>query len=34
MVPSFREQMGGDPFVAIVAYKGSPPPGWMMQVMT
>jgi hypothetical protein len=32
MVPSFREKVGGDPFIAVVAYKGSPPPGWMMQV--
>ena len=32
MVPTFREQTGGDPFIAVVSYKGSPPPGWMMQV--
>ena len=32
LVPTFREETGGDPFIAIVSYKGSPPPGWMMQV--
>eukprot|EP00802_Teleaulax_amphioxeia_P014971 Tamp_15051.p1 GENE.Tamp_15051~~Tamp_15051.p1 ORF type:complete len:297 (-),score=75.12 Tamp_15051:685-1503(-) len=32
LVPSFREKVGGDPFIAVVAYKGSPPPGWMMQL--
>lgn len=32
IMPSLRDQLGGDPLMAIVAYKGSPPAGWMMQV--
>jgi hypothetical protein len=27
-----RGSLGGDPFIAIVAYKGAPPPGWAMRL--
>ena len=32
LVPSIRNQVGGDPFIGVIAYKDSPPPGWIMQV--
>ena len=28
LVPSIRNQVGGDPFIGVIAYKDSPPPGW------
>mmetsp|Transcript_5931 Transcript_5931/g.11474 ORF Transcript_5931/g.11474 Transcript_5931/m.11474 type:complete len:193 (+) Transcript_5931:2-580(+) len=34
LIPALREQTGGDPFLAIVAYKGYPPQGWAMQVQS
>mmetsp|Transcript_5354 Transcript_5354/g.11884 ORF Transcript_5354/g.11884 Transcript_5354/m.11884 type:complete len:457 (+) Transcript_5354:932-2302(+) len=32
VVPAMRGTLGGDPFIAVVAYKGAPPPGWAMRV--
>ncbi|EKX47614.1 hypothetical protein GUITHDRAFT_157604 [Guillardia theta CCMP2712] len=31
MLPALRESTGGDPFMAVVAYKDTPPAGWAMQ---
>ena len=28
----FTFQVGGDPFLAVVSYKGFPPVGWAMQI--
>jgi len=32
MAPALRGVTGGDPFIAVVAYKDSPPPGWALTV--
>jgi len=32
LLPALRDQAGGDPFLAVVAYKGFPPQGWAMQI--
>ena len=32
IVPQTRGLCGGDPFAALVSYKGSPPPGWAVRL--
>ena len=32
VLPQLRSLSGGDPFAAMVSYKGAPPPGWAMRV--
>ena len=32
LVPSARGLCGGDPFAALVSYKGAPPPGWAVRL--